>query len=40
MKEYVPEWVRIQRIQRDVPAPMISSGVKKSNLRQFVIKEM
>ncbi len=40
MKEYVPEWVRIQRIQRDVPAPMISSGVKKSNLRQFVENEM
>ena len=40
MKEYVPEWVRIQRIQRDVPAQMISSGVKKSNLRQYVEKEM
>ncbi|UCF12087.1 MAG: tRNA uridine(34) 5-carboxymethylaminomethyl modification radical SAM/GNAT enzyme Elp3 [Thermoplasmatales archaeon] len=40
MKEYIPEWVRIQRIQRDVPAPMISSGVKKSNLRQFVENEM
>jgi len=40
MKEYVPEWVRIQRIQRDVPAQMISSGVKKSNLRQFIEQEM
>jgi len=40
MKEYVPKWVRIQRIQRDVPAPMISSGVKKSNLRQFITQEM
>jgi len=40
MKEYVPEWVRIQRIQRDVPAQLISSGVKKSNLRQFVENEM
>jgi len=40
MKEYVPEWVRIQRIQRDVPAQMISSGVKKSNLRQYVNIEM
>jgi elongator complex protein 3 len=40
MKEYVPEWVRIQRIQRDVPAQMISSGVKKSNLRQYVEQEM
>ncbi|MFW6120007.1 MAG: tRNA uridine(34) 5-carboxymethylaminomethyl modification radical SAM/GNAT enzyme Elp3 [Petrotogales bacterium] len=40
MKEFVPAWVRIQRIQRDVPAPAIDSGVKKSNLRQFVEKEM
>jgi elongator complex protein 3 len=40
MKEYVPRWVRIQRIQRDVPAQKISSGVKKSNLRQIVEKEM
>ena len=40
MKKYVPEYVRIQRIQRDVPAQMISSGVKKSNLRQYVKNEM
>ena len=40
MKEYVPRWVRIQRIQRDVPAQKIISGVKKSNLRQIVEKEM
>jgi len=40
MKEYVPRWVRIQRIQRDVPAPIISSGVIKSNLRQIVEKQM
>ena len=40
MKSYVPEWVRIQRIQRDVPSKMISSGVKKSNLRQIVEHEM
>jgi elongator complex protein 3 len=40
MKEYVPEWVRIQRIQRDVPAQMIEQGVKKSNLRQYVKNQM
>jgi len=40
MKENIPQWVRIQRIQRDVPAPMIISGVKKSNLRQLVEKDM
>jgi len=40
IKSYVPEWVRIQRIQRDVPSQFIDAGVKKSNLRQYVEKEM
>lgn len=36
MKKYVPEWVRIQRIERDIPSYMIEDGIKKSNLRQIV----
>jgi len=40
LKDYVPEWVRIQRIQRDVPAQYIDAGVDKSNLRQMVEAEM
>ena len=32
----IPEWIRIQRIQRDVPAQYIDGGVTKSNLRQLV----
>lgn len=36
----VPEYVRIQRIQRDVPAQNIEAGVKKSNLRQLVYKKI
>jgi elongator complex protein 3 len=40
IKKDIPEWVRIQRIQRDIPAPEISAGIKKSNLRQYVEKEM
>jgi len=40
LKEYVPEWVRIQRIQRDVPSQYIDAGVDKSNLRQLVEAEM
>jgi elongator complex protein 3 len=40
IKEDVPEWVRIQRIQRDIPAHQISAGITKSNLRQYVEKEM
>jgi elongator complex protein 3 len=40
LKTLVPEWVRIQRIQRDVPSQYIDAGVDKSNLRQFVNDEM
>ena len=36
MKAIVPEYVRIQRIQRDIPVPQISAGILKSNLRQLV----
>jgi elongator complex protein 3 len=36
IKKDVPEWVRIQRIQRDIPAHEICAGIKKSNLRQLV----
>jgi len=35
-KRIIPKWVRIQRIQRDIPAQFIEAGVKKSNLRQLV----
>jgi len=40
LKTMVPEWVRIQRIQRDVPSQYIDAGVDKSNLRQLVEAEM
>jgi len=40
LKSYVPEWVRIQRIQRDIPSQYIEAGVDKSNLRQLVNSEM
>ena len=40
MKERVPTYARIQRIQRDIPAKLIASGVKYSNLRQIVRKRM
>lgn len=36
IKSFVPEWVRIQRIERDIPSPKIEAGAKKSNLRQLV----
>ncbi len=32
----IPKWVRVMRIQRDIPANLIEAGVKKSNLGQMV----
>jgi len=40
VKEMVPPWVRIMRIQRDIPVGAIEAGIKHSNLRQLVEKEM
>ncbi|MEM2935365.1 MAG: tRNA uridine(34) 5-carboxymethylaminomethyl modification radical SAM/GNAT enzyme Elp3 [Candidatus Thermoplasmatota archaeon] len=40
MKKYVPEWVRIQRVERDIPSNLVEAGVKKSNLRELVKKRM
>ena len=40
IKGFVPEWVRIQRIQRDVPTQFIDAGVDRSNLRQYVEEEL
>ncbi|MEM2430716.1 MAG: tRNA uridine(34) 5-carboxymethylaminomethyl modification radical SAM/GNAT enzyme Elp3 [Candidatus Bathyarchaeia archaeon] len=37
IKKIIPEWVRIMRIQRDVPAYLIEAGVKNSNLREIVL---
>jgi elongator complex protein 3 len=34
-KEMTPPWVRIMRVQRDVPAFMIEAGVKAGNLREL-----
>lgn len=33
---HIPSYVRVMRIQRDIPAGKISDGVKKSNLRELV----
>ncbi len=35
IKSLVPKWVRLQRIQRDIPASQILAGVRKSNVRQL-----
>ncbi|PUA33390.1 MAG: tRNA uridine(34) 5-carboxymethylaminomethyl modification radical SAM/GNAT enzyme Elp3 [Zestosphaera tikiterensis] len=36
MYKYIPKYVRIQRIQRDVPSQLIIAGPKSSNLRELV----
>ncbi|MHA1860767.1 MAG: tRNA uridine(34) 5-carboxymethylaminomethyl modification radical SAM/GNAT enzyme Elp3, partial [Candidatus Ranarchaeia archaeon] len=36
----LPPWVRIQRIQRDIPAPLIVAGPRKSNLGEYVQREL
>ncbi|HWG90278.1 MAG TPA: tRNA uridine(34) 5-carboxymethylaminomethyl modification radical SAM/GNAT enzyme Elp3 [Candidatus Thermoplasmatota archaeon] len=33
---FLPEWVRIQRMDRDIPSTLVAAGVKKSNLRELV----
>ncbi|HYB93205.1 MAG TPA: tRNA uridine(34) 5-carboxymethylaminomethyl modification radical SAM/GNAT enzyme Elp3 [archaeon] len=36
VEKFIPPWVRIMRIQRDIPAKLIAAGVNRSNLRQLV----
>ena len=40
MKRSVPPWVRIQRIQRDIPVPLIEAGVDKGHLRELIRERM
>jgi elongator complex protein 3 len=40
VKKIVPPWVRIMRVQRDIPAHLVEAGVKKSNLRQLVLRRL
>lgn len=36
MYRYIPKYVRVMRIQRDIPASIIEAGPKKGNLRELV----
>lgn len=40
VKEEIPPWVRVMRLNRDVPADAIVAGCEKSNLRQIVHRKM
>ncbi|KAG5454923.1 Elongator subunit [Clonorchis sinensis] len=36
----VPPWTRVYRIQRDIPMPLVTSGVEHGNLRELVLARM
>jgi elongator complex protein 3 len=40
IKKTIPPWVRIMRVQRDIPAQLIEAGVKHSNLRQLALQRL
>ena len=40
IKSMLPKYVRLQRVQRDIPADFIDAGVWKSNLRQLARQRM
>ena len=40
VKKFIPSWVRVMRVQRDIPAPLVVAGVKRSNLRQPVHEKL
>jgi elongator complex protein 3 len=40
VKKITPPWIRIMRVQRDIPLPRISSGVDHSNLRQLAKQKL
>jgi elongator complex protein 3 len=36
----VPPWTRVYRIQRDIPMPLVTSGVEHGNLREMALGRM
>ena len=36
----VPPWTRVYRVQRDIPMPLVSSGVEHGNLRELALARM
>ncbi len=39
MYKYIPKYVRVMRIRRDIPAQEVAAGTKKANLREYVEKK-
>jgi len=40
VKKTIPPWIRVMRVQRDIPAYLIEAGVNRSNLRQMVLRRL
>jgi len=40
VKKIIPEWIRVMRVQRDIPAYLIETGIRQSNLRELVLKRL
>lgn len=36
----VPPWTRVYRVQRDIPMPLVTSGVENGNLRELALQRM
>jgi len=40
IKKTLPPWVRVMRVQRDIPAQLIEAGVKRSDLRELALQKL
>jgi len=40
VKKSIPPWIRILRIQRDIPIQLIEAGIRKSHLREIVTRKL
>jgi elongator complex protein 3 len=40
LKSSLPKWVRVMRVERDIPGNVIEAGIKKTNLRQMIEEKM
>lgn len=36
----IPPWTRVYRVQRDIPMPLVTSGVRYGNLREHALARM
>jgi elongator complex protein 3 len=40
IKKDIPPWIRVMRVQRDIPARLILAGVKRSDIRELAQKKL